>query len=70
MTTDTRCCGSGTCLINAEGLCWCGQRWDGNDMLPPESESIQPPVLVEKGLEAAEIAANPPPEASSETSRR
>jgi hypothetical protein len=33
---DTRCCGSGTCIINAEGLCWCGQRWDGTRMCAPE----------------------------------
>jgi hypothetical protein len=32
MTDDPRCCGSGTCLINAEGVCWCGQRWDGDKM--------------------------------------
>ena len=32
MTEDLRCCGSGTCLINAEGVCWCGQRWDGEKM--------------------------------------
>lgn len=70
MTTDTRCCGTGTCLINAEGLCWCGQRWNGNEMLPPDSESNQPPAPVEKGLEAAEIAANPSPEAPSDTARR
>ena len=29
---DTRCCGSGTCIINAQGYCWCGQRWDGTRM--------------------------------------
>lgn len=32
MDDDARCCGTGTCLINAEGLCWCGQRWDGEKM--------------------------------------
>ena len=32
MTEDSRCCGTGTCLINAEGVCWCGQRWDGKKM--------------------------------------
>ena len=31
---DKRCCGSGTCIINAEGVCWCGQRWDGEKMIP------------------------------------
>jgi hypothetical protein len=33
---DTRCCGTGTCIINAEGYCWCGQRWDGTKMCFPE----------------------------------
>ena len=32
MTDDVRCCGTGTCIINADGLCWCGQRWDGEKM--------------------------------------
>ena len=33
--TDNRCCGSGTCIINNEGECWCGQRWDGEKMSQP-----------------------------------
>lgn len=33
---DTRCCGTGTCIINAEGYCWCGQKWDGTKMCFPE----------------------------------
>ena len=32
MTDDARCCGTGTCLINTDGLCWCGQQWDGEKM--------------------------------------
>ena len=32
MQDDERCCGTGTCLINAQGLCWCGQQWDGSAM--------------------------------------
>ena len=36
---DPRCCGTGTCIINAEGLCWCGQRWDGTRMCFPEPAS-------------------------------
>ena len=35
MTEDARCCGSGTCIIDAEGLCWCGQQWDGEKMVTP-----------------------------------
>ena len=36
MDEDLRCCGTGTCLINAEGVCWCGQQWDGEKMCFPE----------------------------------
>ena len=36
MTDDVRCCGTGTCLINEEGYCWCGQRWDGEKMCFPD----------------------------------
>lgn len=32
MDSDLRCCGTGTCIINAEGRCWCGQQWDGEKM--------------------------------------
>ena len=28
MTNDSRCCGSGACIIDPEGRCWCGQQWD------------------------------------------
>jgi hypothetical protein len=29
---DERCCGTGHCMINADGRCWCGQQWDGEKM--------------------------------------
>ena len=32
MNQDPRCCGSGTCIIDTEGHCWCGQQWDGEKM--------------------------------------
>ena len=32
---DDRCCGSGTCIINQDGECWCGQKWDGEKMCQP-----------------------------------
>ena len=32
MSEDPRCCGSGTCIIDTEGRCWCGQQWDGQQM--------------------------------------
>lgn len=42
MSDDTRCCGTGTCLIDAQGRCWCGQQWDGEQMCRPTSESVEP----------------------------
>lgn len=38
LMNDERCCGTGTCIINAEGYCWCGQQWDGEKMCFPEQE--------------------------------
>ncbi len=35
MSEDPRCCGSGTCIIDADGRCWCGQQWDGERMCAP-----------------------------------
>ena len=48
MDTDPRCCGSGTCIIDAEGRCWCGQRWDGERMChdtppPAATGDVAPP---------------------------
>jgi hypothetical protein len=48
MNDDPRCCGSGTCIIDTEGRCWCGQQWDGQKMClpalgsPPEATASQP----------------------------
>jgi hypothetical protein len=36
MSEDPRCCGTGTCIINADGVCWCGQVWDGEKMCRPK----------------------------------
>ena len=38
---DSRCCGTGTCIINEDGQCWCGQRWDGTRMCFPEPVDTQ-----------------------------
>jgi hypothetical protein len=32
MKPDSRCCGTDACIINEEGYCWCGQKWDGCKM--------------------------------------
>ena len=48
MSDDPRCCGSGTCIIEPQGRCWCGQQWDGHKMgpatlpLPPPLPPLQP----------------------------
>lgn len=34
---DERCCGTGTCIVDAQGRCWCGQQWDGMTMCYPAS---------------------------------
>jgi hypothetical protein len=36
---DERCCGTGTCLIDAQGRCWCGQQWDGTKMCMPQAQA-------------------------------
>ena len=41
MNEDPRCCGTGTCIIDPEGFCWCGQQWDGEKMAMPKLE-VQP----------------------------
>ena len=40
MNEDPRCCGTGTCIIDPEGRCWCGQQWDGEKMAMPKLELL------------------------------
>jgi hypothetical protein len=47
MSDDPRCCGTGTCIINAEGQCWCGQRWDGEKMCFMPEPAAQPDRFAE-----------------------
>ena len=50
MTEDPRCCGTGTCIINDEGVCWCGQKWDGEKMCfpkPHDGNVAEPPMFGE-----------------------
>jgi hypothetical protein len=35
MQEDARCCGTGTCILDAQGRCWCGQQWDGVTLCKP-----------------------------------
>lgn len=39
MQDDERCCGTGTCIIDAQGRCWCGQQWDGEKMCRPAQDA-------------------------------
>ena len=41
MSEDPRCCGTGTCIIDPEGRCWCGQQWDGEKMAMPKLDEIK-----------------------------
>lgn len=40
MQEDDRCCGTGTCIIDAQGHCWCGQQWNGVKMCRPEKADL------------------------------
>ncbi len=52
---DMRCCGSGVCIINDAGECWCGQRWDGTKMsFVPLSSTPK----AEEGLDSQAAASN------------
>lgn len=63
MLDDPRCCGSGTCIIDAQGYCWCGQRWDGNQLMGPGSACATPasvsPSASDKPPEPARGSAQP-----------
>jgi hypothetical protein len=54
MNENPRCCGSGVCIIDDEGRCWCGQQWDGQKMrhaplapapVPARAAATDPPTL-------------------------
>jgi hypothetical protein len=56
MQEDERCCGTGTCIIDAQGHCWCGQQWDGEKMsrkgcLPDVKPANSTQVLEHFGVE-------------------
>ncbi len=58
---DTRCCGSGTCLIDVHGRCWCGQLWDGEKMcnVDPSPTSADNKASIDDALEADDVEGNP-----------
>ena len=52
---DKRCCGSGVCIINDAGECWCGQRWDGTKM---SFVPLNSAPKTEEGLDSQAAAPN------------
>ncbi len=54
MTEDERCCGTGTCIVDAEGRCWCGQQWDGQTMCRPSTDMADAAGPQEGGQSAPE----------------
>jgi hypothetical protein len=56
MEDDERCCGTGTCIIDAQGHCWCGQQWDGEKMCRPALSGaviLDAPGVAQAAQEAA-----------------
>ena len=51
MNEDPRCCGTGTCIIDPEGRCWCGQQWDGEKMCRPAPSGPEAPGTPESAGE-------------------
>jgi hypothetical protein len=51
MKNDERCCGSGTCIIDAKGCCWCGQQWDGEKMVQQPLAKLSESDAVSAGME-------------------
>jgi len=49
---DSRCCGTGTCLIDSHGRCWCGQQWDGEQMCRPSltPTTVENQALLDAGM--------------------
>ena len=56
---DARCCGSGTCIINDAGECWCGQVWNGDRMVAPGATQSAAATPASHPATAADAAASP-----------
>lgn len=54
MQDDERCCGTGTCIIDTQGCCWCGQQWDGEKMCHPAACEDTPIVHAPEPMQAAQ----------------
>lgn len=49
MSDDERSCGTGHCILDAQGRCWCGQQWDGAKMGSPAREGEKSDVPAGRG---------------------
>jgi len=61
MQDDARCCGTGTCIIDAQGHCWCGQQWDGEKMCRPPLDSLTPKPSSPSATSSVDVLPNPLP---------
>ncbi len=59
MKDDPRCCGTGTCIINDKGYCWCGQRWDGEKMCFDQSDYTKTVSMQESTSDEKRVEQNP-----------
>lgn len=67
MQDDPRCCGTGTCIIDPAGLCWCGQQWDGEKMSRPKLSDM-PTHIIKPLCDAPQPAPQTPPESKQKRS--
>ena len=59
MSEDPRCCGTGTCIIDPEGRCWCGQQWDGEKMAMPKLDAPTSQGLAQNDLTLQQSSETP-----------
>lgn len=59
MNDDPRCCGSGMCIIDPAGRCWCGQQWDGQKMAAPSLSASPLSCAPAAGAPAADPSRTP-----------
>lgn len=62
MNVDHRCCGTGTCIINKDGECWCGQKWDGEKMCFPPLATAEPDALTQNTTPQQSNSLEPKPD--------
>jgi hypothetical protein len=55
MQEDERCCGTGTCILDAQGRCWCGQQWDGLKMCAPAPGNADTATAPEQAEPQADV---------------